>query len=205
MENLLISIARCNEIEKAQFDVQHACHKIVSVQKSSPFQLPEPWNGNLSKSDVLFIASNPSYNSSEFFPNPEWDDSCIECFFQNRFSNSYYQKIRYWSLIKKYASWILGVAKDDPNLPARICITEIVHCKSTRETGVKKASCICSKKWLDRILKAFNGSYVVVLGKVAQELFPKDFDDKSKKVLNMPHPNARGVTDAQRKQALQIM
>ena len=32
------------------------------------YQVPEPWNGNLEKADILFLASNPGINVFEKFP-----------------------------------------------------------------------------------------------------------------------------------------
>ena len=59
MNNLILEIAKCCEVEKAKSNVCHSCHKIVSSQNSS-FQLPEAWNGHLDTAEILFISSNPS-------------------------------------------------------------------------------------------------------------------------------------------------
>lgn len=202
MSDLLVRIARCDEAEKAKSNISHDCHRIVNSQSSDRFQLPEPWNGDIHNSQILFIASNPSYDPDEFFPDSSWSDACITRFFQHRFSNPHYQKIRYWTLIKKYASWILNTSKDDPCLLDMICITEIVHCKSKGQKGVNKACRLCSEKWLDSVIKEFKGDYVVVLGRAAQNSMPKSLPDKT--LLFMPHPNARGVTDEKRKQCLNL-
>ena len=196
MQNLMLKIARCEQVNAARNDDRHPCHMIVSSQEETAFQLPEPWNGDLSNAIILFVGSNPSYNSAEEFPTKDWNDAEIVPFFQNRFSNDYYKRIRYWSLIRKYASWLLGVSKDDPQLPEKICITEIVHCKSKHERGVREACNYCSQKWFDQILGGFKGDYIVVLGTFAKELLPTI--STHKKVLFMPHPNARGVTDKDR-------
>ncbi len=200
MNDLLINIARCPEIEKAKTDNLHPCHKIVNSQTGDTFQLPEPWNGDISKADILFIASNPSYNSEESFPNPSWDNNRIEPFFLNRFSDKYYQKIQFWASIKKYASWILNIPKDDDSLPGKICITEIVHCKSKSEIGVREACIFCTEKWLKEIINSFQGDYIVILGSVAKKLFPQHITGKT--LIPMPHPNARGVTDEKRKEMI---
>lgn len=199
-DKLLLQIARCEEVPVALEDRNHPCHKIVTSQTTDGFQLPEPWNGNITSAEILFVGSNPSYNSAEFFPNQAWDNHKIADFFRERFSDAYYKKIRFWSLIKKYAAWILDVPKNDPKLPEKICITEIVHCKSTREYGVRESCSICAQKWFQQILDSFQGKYIVVLGMVAKKMLHEIPCEK--KVLFMPHPNARGVTDELRKVAL---
>ena len=196
-DKLLLQIAWCDEVSAALEDGNHPCHKIVSSQTADSFQLPEPWNGNITSAEILFVGSNPSYNSSEFFPNQAWDNHSIADFFRNRFSDAYYQKIRFWTLIKKYASWILDVPQSDPKLPEKICITEIVHCKSTREYGVRESCNTCAQKWFQQILESFQGKYIVVLGRVAKKMLPEVPCEK--KVVFMPHPNAHGITDEQRK------
>lgn len=196
MQSLLLKIARCEQVDVAANDESHPCHTIVSSQEATKFQLPEPWNGDISKAEVLFVGSNPSYNSAESYPCKKCGDTEIVSFFQNRFSDDYYKKLRYWTIIKKYASWIMDISKDDPQLPEKICITEIVHCKSKSEVGVRKACNYCAQKWFGQILEGFKGNYIVVLGSVAKELVPTI--SVQKKVLFMPHPNARGITDRAR-------
>jgi hypothetical protein len=92
------SICACTEVGLALKDKNHPCHKVVMTQQEmiqgdeSVRQRPEPWIGNLEKSKVLFISSNPSISDDpdisirEDFPTygtPE-DDSAE--FFVNRFN-----------------------------------------------------------------------------------------------------------------------
>ena len=202
-EALLISIARCNDTSLAMSNRTHPCNQIVNSQLSNVFQLPEPWNGDIKKAQILFIASNPSYNPrEEGFPTEQSSDEDIRNFFIERFNNAYYKKLRYWGLITKYASWILDCPKEDETLWEKICITEIVHCKSTRETGVARCGAYCAEKWLNRILDEYTGEKVVLLGKRAKE-YCVAIRNHNKKVFWMPHPNARGVSDRARKQLLE--
>ena len=203
MQDLLLSIARCGEFEAAKADCNHPCHKIVSIQAQKDYQLPEPWNGNIESAQILYISSNPSYNPEEIFPNNSWSNEVIEQFFRNRFQNSYYTKTPYWTCIKKYTSWIIGIPVDDPTLPDRICIMEIVHCKSLRETGVQSCYKHCVQKWLNAILREFKGQYIVLLGRFAKE-FENTIRLTGKEPLLMPHINARKVTDQYRKELIAL-
>lgn len=85
-------------------------HPIQQQQANQdiPYQLPEPWNGDIEKAPVIFVGLNPSFDPNEFFPHddssntqPWWttpagcislcganyDLQRLEDFFENRFSN----------------------------------------------------------------------------------------------------------------------
>lgn len=70
-EELILSIARCEEIETATTNEQHPCYDMVNVQTTKEFHLPEPFNGNIETAEILFIGSNPNYDENEnyFFCN----------------------------------------------------------------------------------------------------------------------------------------
>ena len=93
------------------------------------FHMPEPWNGNLSKAEILFVSSNPSFDINETTPelarkenkevlpkiisDPDKDDpetkralDEAENFFENRFSHKEY-KNKTWTSILKHASYLL--------------------------------------------------------------------------------------------------
>ena len=81
--NHLIEIARCSNFESC---VGTACEKIVGFQQETIRQIPEPWSGDILKSKILFVSSNPSLDSTEKYPTSEWDNERIFDFFHNRFS-----------------------------------------------------------------------------------------------------------------------
>lgn len=205
MSNLLIEIARCEEYRRAEDNAKHPCHEIVNTQHGYTFQLPEPWNGDISNAEVLFVSSNPSINQvNERYPNAAWSNEEIKDFFTNRFSESYYQKsVPFWTKIKKYASWILDIPQDDPSLPNKICITEVVHCKSKNECGVQEACTLCAEKWLSKVMDEFCGNKVVLMGAFAQKMGNK-YIPNGIIPLKMPHTNARGVTDEQRREIIRV-
>lgn len=80
---LSVAISRCTEFDRAGSDSSHKCHQIVNCQRHlSEKQLPEPWFGNLSGAQVLFVSSNPSIDDStgldaEWFPLSGWSDEEI--------------------------------------------------------------------------------------------------------------------------------
>lgn len=198
MKTLLINISRCNEVKNAITNNNHPCHKIVNSQdKLKSFQNPEPWNGDISKADVLFLSSNPSYNPDENYPNDSWEDEKIYNYHKNRFSDEHYQKnknkVLFWRKTRKSASWLLNISLEDETLEEHICMTEIVHCKSQKENGVPEACNMCIEKWLGKILKEFKGQYIVIFGEKAKKYFERFVADNKniieKKVIFVPHPS----------------
>lgn len=199
---LITQIARCCEVEKAKTDFNHPCNKIVCSQNGHGFQLPEPYNGNIEKADILFISSNPNIDKDEQYPASEWNDTEISDFFVNRFENTpKKQYSRYWKSIFKWASWIM------PEIPSgeihkHIAVTEVVHCKSKSEYGVKKCLEHCVDTWLKQVLTLFNRKYIVLVGKHAQQCYDriKTIDD-NKIIIQTPHPQrpVKGLTDAVRR------
>jgi hypothetical protein len=49
-------------------------------------------------------------------------------------------------------------------------LTEVVHCKSRNEVGVKEAQEFCSKRYLDRILSVSAAKVIVVFGQSAKDV-----------------------------------
>ena len=201
MSILLHKIARCDDITIAMHDEHHPCHKIVSSQEAYSFQIPEPWNGNLQKAQILFISSNPSISSRDIeeYPIESYSDKEIHDYFLNRFYQEYYrEKVRFWNYVKKYSSWVMDLDVNDEALPDKICITEVVHCKSRGERGVKECCDYCAGKWLNEILSEFNGQYIILLGKRV-EPYEEQVRKTGKPVFWMPHPVSGRWTDKKRK------
>lgn len=203
-KQLLLSISNCDEIAKALEDKNHPCHAIVKYQydekSEKPFQHPEPWNGYIDKAEILFIGSNPSIDFTEIYPDDSWSDDDIYEYHNKRFSaeNAYYQrnknKVKYWQCMRKITSWLLEKSLNDGSLDASICATEIVHCKSKKETGVRESCYKCTKKWMTKVLSCYAGTYIVVLGKTAEPRFQRIVSAnteyfKNKKIIYAPHPS----------------
>ena len=234
-DDLLLSIARCSELANARGDTSHPCAGVVRSQTGETCQVPEPWTGHIETAPILFIGSNPGIHEIEYFPRSNWSDPDTIDFFTRRFDQDAgytYQKpnggaqygkvygsggtpetaghwVRFWSMIKNHATAIL---QDQP-VPGRdYAITEMVHCKSNNEAGVRNALPYCSRKWLPDIMNHSGASILVLLGdharNAAASLWELDtsqsvqFDvlitGRNRAVVILPHSNFRGkrkITD----------
>lgn len=218
--------------------------------KGGYFHCAEPWFGDLEKAEVLFVSSNPSYSAEEskdkivggitlkrHHPDLESENPDPYVYLFKFFESEMKRRIDpttkkpypntysiYWWRICKFAAWILGYdeKKEKYSLEnlSRIALTEIVHCKSTSETGVRECCDTCRDTWLDRIIELFacNGAdsnkqkYVVLVGKVARaqrktiddivEKIVKKYPNLKIKVIETPHPGCRGLSDEDRKEAI---
>lgn len=200
------NICACPLIEIALQSTSHPCAKIVKLQigdtsNLSDRQRPEPWMGNLSKSQVLFISSNPSINEEELpfrenFPTFSWSLEESGDFFTNRigehvtfghsslpnfitrsvdgqYRNGLTRPLvpQYtWKKIHERALEIIGETAD----PSRnYALTEIVHCKSREEAGVKESSSICIDTWMSKILNLSPAKIVVIVGGQVRDRYAK--------------------------------
>lgn len=182
-EKLLIEIARCDNFTLCR---NSECYKIVEFQKQIEKQLPEPWNGDIENSKILFVSSNPSINENEIYPLESWKDIDIIDFFQNRFSdskdyvknflypkhkNGYAQNwVRYWGFIRSISRKLFDRQNVIPGVD--YALMEIVRCKSHSEYGVSEALDVCTEKYLNRTLALSKAKLIVAIG------------DKSRDILN---------------------
>ena len=215
-QKLLLQIARNPEPQEAfdalkkGKDVQSPYKKIVQNQIDlgvKKMHLPEPWNGHISKAKILFISSNPSIGVHEDFPTKDWEDDEIIGFFENRFTESDEgSESTFWKFIAKNTSWIFPEAEGMSTLKILdkyVAMTEIVHCKSKHETGIKECLA-CEAPFLPKILREFKGSIVIFVGDSAKEYYASNknlFSGTSFKIAEIFHQNARkkGLTDEERK------
>lgn len=169
------------------------CAKIVSSQKSlgmTDFFPPEPWSGHLDKAEILFLSSNPSISKTELYPVRSWSRNAVKDFFINRFDTTrkwtlikptggqYYllqddkygsRWVYYWAIVRNLAAEILecDIRKVTPG--ESYAISEVVHCKSKRQFGVKEARIECARKYLKHILDCSQAKTIVSIGKVTDE------------------------------------
>ena len=220
-KDLLLKIARNEEPQKV-FDklnkgqlVKSPYSTIVKYQIDNKeelgiksMQLPEPWNGHLSKAKIMFISSNPSIGYEDF-PTKKWDDKDIVDFFDNRFRIPLEDKdiSRFWKSIAKYVTWLIPEAAEQSVLEILdnyVVSTELVHCKSRAEKGVSK----CAKeecKFLNVIIKEFRGDIIILLGSTVKKYYDSglySINKENVKIAYLPHPNARGYSDKKRKKEL---
>jgi hypothetical protein len=144
--------------------------------RSSISLLPTPWCGHIN-SPIMFISSNPAFNEDEKSPTTDfgvWNDDQIVDFFENRFdpnnrwtrvsgddiefllTSGKYKKQPFWKSIINRAVELQQIV--NPYLASaqfrglKNCVlTEIVHCGSKKDKGVKDVKDFC-EPFLDRIL-----------------------------------------------------
>lgn len=225
MRTLLNEIAHCPHVNFCiqNPSVEHPCREIVFSQSSSTlneYQVPEPWSGRIEQAPILFLSSNPSISSVEDYPRWSWSDDAIDDFFNNRFGcgrkvwilhgikslqkdGTYGGSVKFWSAVRQRAIELFQRNNVTPG--SDYAITEIVHCKSVREIGVKEAQNQCVKSYLQKVLQMAAARVVVVLGASAREAMQHDFNipkdvslfgpiaigDQEKLITFLPHPNAR--------------
>lgn len=215
---LLLEIARCFNLVQGMKEAAHPCSQIVGMQKRemAGIHLPEPWCGDIEKAPVLFVSSNPGFTTEELFPSMSWQDDDIADFFAHRFGGGRRPWILdgnrrlnidgthsvarpYWSSIKRRAGEILG---REPAPGVDYAMTEIVHCKSRKEMGVKAALAECSGRYLRRVLQASGAAVIVGIGgKVRQYLLnllglegpggligPMHLEGRDRVVMFLGHP-----------------
>ena len=204
---LALEIASCNEVSSALIDKNHPCNGVVTWQSKqwiptittiaeSPMHRPEAWTGDITKAPIIFLSSNPSFNSEENYPNwqtSKWSAESIIDFALNRFSKMQLRqygateygslknfdrtvekdgslsknRVRYWSWVRQLVSHILEKPESEVSAISDYVMTEIVHCKSTYEEGVVSARKKCKDKYLERILALSPAELIFVVGKNA--------------------------------------
>jgi hypothetical protein len=181
-EALLLEIANCKVARHVlETGDQHcACSKIVAAQGArdwNGFQVPEPWSGHLREAPILFFSSNPSISIREAYPKGVGDPKVsLQSFFDSRFDGYWIKQgkqalgadlktygpiVRYWSSIQNRAEELLG-RKATPGID--YVLSEIVHCKSEREEGVKKALLTCANRYMMKLLSCSSAVVLVLVG-----------------------------------------
>ncbi len=207
IRELLLQIARCREIGTACSNETHCCHNIINTQRNNiRFQIPEPWNGNIETAEILFFASNPAIKEKECYPDKTWCEDSIVDFFEKRFEKEEYRNSNWFRRINKYAAWILN-SEDSEEIKNKICISDIVHCKSEHQKGVNDSKDHCADLYLSEIINTYiqtrgdKTKYIVLLGKVAES-----YEESIRKIgiipIRMPHPFAWKVTNKRRKEII---
>ncbi len=212
-QQLLLDLNRCPEVRNARSSPGHPCEQIVGLQPADAFQSPEPWRGHIESAPILFISSNPSIRGEEVFPPSHWSDEEIFAYYQGCFDKevpgpyqideSSYRSVQFWRGVRVRAGEILGRPAEQGK---DFALTELVHCKSTQEKGVKQALPLCTQRWLEPVMGQSGARVLAVLGKHAETLCSEIWQLNSKRklhlavptpgrnraVLFLPHPNARG-------------
>jgi hypothetical protein len=100
----------------------------------------------------------------EVFMTPD-GTAAIDAFGKSR------KTVHYWREIKKLADHLYGPANHPVRPGIDYALTEVVHCKSSSETGVARAVEECAPRYLSKTLAASAASVIVVVGRVARQVF----------------------------------
>jgi hypothetical protein len=209
IEKLALDISSCQEIDLALAG-NHPCSDVVSWQvqewdlhiskvESTPLHRPEAWTGDLSEAPIVFLASNPSFNHEENYPDwsGKWSEKEITQFASKRFiaegersfgaidkglnRDKTYLKdgkpsknsVAYWREIRGRVAEILNKEVNEVSAHSDFVMTELVHCKSFKEIGVSNALVHCTKKYMERIFNLSPATIVIVMGKKPAEQLVK--------------------------------
>lgn len=180
IQQLLQEIHNCPVATSIRNGQPGPCQTIVLSQTGMTFHSPEPWSGHIATAPILFLSSNPSISEEEMYPDPSWADEQITDFFQNRFNSrsgwvdnhlcalkrdgTRTQWVRYWAAARARASEIL----DKPKPGIDFVLTEVVHCKSRYQEGVREALEFCCDRFLDSVLSISVAHVLIVYGKPAK-------------------------------------
>lgn len=171
------------------------CKTIIESQKVHPFQNPEPFTGDIAKSKVLVISSNPSISNQEVYPSKEWTKEAIRDFFINRFNtdNKYVRDykyvliddknktyaddwVRYWSSIRNRVAELYGRPVDTVIPGVDYTLTELVHCKSRSEIGVNEALLECTNRYFEKLIEISGAKVIVVVGNLAANFIKNKYN-----------------------------
>lgn len=223
--NLLLEISHC-PIAKTTIEnrsLENPCREVVlsqNVETISDFQVPEPWSGQISLAPLLFLSSNPSISLAEYYPLWSWSDEAITDYFAHRFGtgkriwirdgkyslkkdNSYSRSVAFWASVRQRAAELFNRSVE-PGID--YSLSEVVHCKSKQEIGVKSAAKQCSEKYLNKVFAVTNAIIVIVLGDIAKDAIKSIYNlsgdnqqvlklvelgQRERHIVFLPHPNAR--------------
>lgn len=204
IKQLMKDIVMCEELD----DLKSECNEITALQREeNEWQVPEPWNGDISKAPVLFLCLNPSINKKELYPlrnSDEWTEDRIIDFFTNRFSNNngewvkngvrpkkkngeYVEPkkwVRNWVFIKSWYCQLTAKSKQDVKIGEEYMISDIVHCKSLKGKGVDDTTLKkCSELYLKRLLLVSKAKIIIILGSKAKESIEEELFKGQKQLM----------------------
>ena len=222
---LLKEISSCPFVASIRAGQSGPCQKIVQTQTGVAFHSPEPWSGRIDIAPILFLSSNPSIDEEEMYPDLSWDTEQINDFFQNRFTSSSGWVdsqlralkrdgsrtgwVRYWAAARARVSEILDKPKSEVKPGIDFALTEVVHCKSRNQEGVREALEFCSERFLERVLSISAAPVMIVYGDYARRIVCRQYgsriswrlpdklaefclSDRQKALVFLPAPNERG-------------
>ena len=214
---LAYEISNCPLVKLALGNNSHECSEVVNWQaeqwtpkveklEGSPMHRPEAWTGQLSAAPIMFVASNPSFDKGEHFPNWDsnsWSEDLIADFGANRFTNQYSRgygatdigaydgpdrtigldgviskRVSHWNWVRQFAAMVLGKDPSETSAITDYVMTEFVHCKSPKEQGVWANSLkTCSSRYFERILELSPAKLIFIAGVKTGKSFAETYSD----------------------------
>ena len=219
LQQVFNSVAHCPNVDRCLNGAAgHPCSTIVLSQHATKadFQLPEPWRGQVDKARILFVGSNPSIGDDRYAlgSSPEsaiWESQhlafgggsrpyILDGIRKTKADGSPDEAVPYWSSIRARARELLPSA-----IPGEdYAITEVVHCKSEHQIGVREPARTCYELHMESVFAVSPADVVVVLGKVARDAMLGDgsavphapiemsLGGRKRTVFFLPHPNEHG-------------
>jgi len=200
-QKLALAISSCDEVCNAFKEKSHPCHKVSTWQlekigkvakvEGSIMHRPEAWTGDLEKAKIVVLASNPSFDKKELFPDwsIDWSEENIIDFAVNRFGSKKRKygatdgpalkdadktigkdgalskkRVKYWKHIRNLIATILEKEENETSAVTDYVMTELVHCKSEKEAGVPRALDKCAEKWFEQIMAISPARLILILG-----------------------------------------
>ena len=213
LRTVLLQIARCSNADPVS-GTPTACSTIVRSQRTTPalFHVPEPWRGDIASAPLLFVSSNPSWNANDDSPAAAATDDEIAEYYTEGFPWAFPRKlmrdgrpgrraVAFWAAIRARAAELYECPRTSLVAGRDFALTEVVHCKSRDEIGVKAAARECIDRHLKDVVQLSPARVVVLLGAVARQLFDpieigkpmeRDWHGHRRWLVCLPHPNARG-------------
>jgi uracil-DNA glycosylase len=191
-QTLFHDISRCAVIQdyfrdQAHFDAP--CRTIIRSQlpaNDMEHQLPEPWRGDIVGAPILFVSSNPSIGEDRNAIGASSADEVLNSY-ANAFNNPRMMVAAKYSVTPhgirstrpvQYWSEALGRAGEllERVVPGRdYALTEVVHCKSRKNTGVKEALNTCVGLYLDRVLTLLQSCVIILYGDYAASVVAEKY------------------------------
>jgi hypothetical protein len=186
-------VARCENVRRCLNDktLVHPCRTIVDYQSApawggdtyETFQLPEPWVGEIDHAPILFLSSNPSIGKDRHAlgassPDEIWDS---HHFLYGGGRGTYTIDGKYktdsngrpitppvntWAFVRKRAEELIPSRAVIPGID--YALTEVVHCKSRGEVGVREALSTCVERHLEAVMRISAARVVIAMGKARE-------------------------------------
>ncbi len=213
VRKVLLRVARCSNADPTSTN-RTPCTTIVGSQRATPalFHVPEPWRGDITSAPLLFVSSNPSWNANDDSPAATATDDEIVDYYSQGFPSVFPRNVMrdgragrravaFWAAIRARAAELYDRPRSSIIAGKDFALTEIVHCKSRDEIGVKDATRECIDRHFEDVVKLSPARVVVLLGAVARQLFDpieigkpmeREWQGHRRWLVCLPHPNARG-------------